>query len=317
SIVHYWYLCWLIPFSIFQPRLSMLWISVSSALYFLTNYYADTSAYWHLPIWASALQWLPFFILLGYEWLQRNSFASKLSAAEPVDGYDVVIPIYKDYNILKTCLAGISSLRTKPHRVYVVDADSAQPQSVDMSGEIQVRWLHSELGRGNQIARGVKAATSDVIVVLHADSTLNQDSACRIIAYLNANPESVGGVLGQRFDQGKVGLFIIEILNDLRAVFGSTGFGDQVQFFRRKAIKQAGGFPSIPLMEDVETSWRLRKVGALGFLDAPVISSSRSWLKTGFFKRLFTVLSCVARYRIARIRGENNAEELYQYYYKS
>ena len=61
---------------------------------------------------------------------------------------------------------------------------------------------------------------------------------------------------------------MIEYLNELRTVFLGLSFGDQGQFFRRAAIIAEGGFPKLPLMEDVELSLRLRAAGPVLYLGA-------------------------------------------------
>jgi rSAM/selenodomain-associated transferase 1 len=58
-------------------------------------------------------------------------------------------------------------------------------------------------------------------------------------------------------------------------------YGDQAMFVRKDVFRAAGGFPSIPVMEDLELSRRLRKAGKLCVLPGPVVSSGRRWQRTG------------------------------------
>ena len=102
----------------------------------------------------------------------------------------------------------------------------------------------------------------------------------------------------------------------MRATFGGTGFGDQVQFFRRNALDPVGGYPAYPLMEDVELSLRLLRCGPLGFLDTPAYCSARRWQSLGFIRRFRQVLTCIIRYRWARLYGRDISAELYRFYYE-
>jgi hypothetical protein len=102
----------------------------------------------------------------------------------------------------------------------------------------------------------VAETRSDVVLVLHADSEIAPDTGSRIAAALNTRPEAVGGAVGQHFDRDTPSLCVIECLNEVRAVLLGLSFGDQGQFFRRAAIIAGGGFPNLPLMEDVELSLR-------------------------------------------------------------
>jgi hypothetical protein len=60
-------------------------------------------------------------------------------------------------------------------------------------------------------------------------------------------------------------------------------FGDQVQFMTRDAFEQVGGFPEIPLMEDVEMSRALNEIGELVRIrpSLRVATSSRRFLERG------------------------------------
>src|SRR3972149_4137552 len=53
--------------------------------------------------------------------------------------------------------------------------------------------------------------------------------------------------------------------------------GDQTIFVRRAAFDAVGGYPEIPLMEDIEFSRRLKRLGRVACLHAPVAGSTREW----------------------------------------
>ena len=58
-------------------------------------------------------------------------------------------------------------------------------------------------------------------------------------------------------------------------------FGDQSIFVKANVFQQMGGFADIPLMEDVEFSRRLRRMGRIALLDPPVWSSPRRFRRLG------------------------------------
>jgi hypothetical protein len=97
-------------------------------------------------------------------------------------------------------------------------------------------------------------APQSVSVVIPTRNEAEHISAC-IHAILK--DKSVGGV----FNDSGWRMRLIEFLNDFRFVFTGIGFGDQVQFFRRKPVLERNLFPIIPLMEDVEFSLRLKRLG--------------------------------------------------------
>jgi GT2 family glycosyltransferase len=53
--------------------------------------------------------------------------------------------------------------------------------------------------------------------------------------------------------------------------------GDQAIFVRSETFRAVGGFPEIPLMEDVELSRRMRQAGRTVLLPHRVETSGRRW----------------------------------------
>jgi hypothetical protein len=92
-------------------------------------------------------------------------------------------------------------------------------------------------------------------------------------------------------------------------------FGDQGQFFRRAAIMAGGGFPNLPLMEDVELSVRMREAGPMLYLGGGLVSSDRRWRKGNWLKRCITAIAMTAIYRLRRRKGMQIADILYRRYY--
>jgi len=139
--------------------------------------------------------------------------------------------------------------------------------------------------------------------------------AC-VLCAVERDSSVIGGALGQRFMETNIGLLPIELLNDMRALFTRTAFGDQVQFFHRATAVRYDLVPKQPLMEDVESSWRTRERGGFLFLgqDCPV--SHQKWQREGWFRRVKLVLRLVALYRFARLRGRDQAEQLSRNLYR-
>jgi hypothetical protein len=57
--------------------------------------------------------------------------------------------------------------------------------------------------------------------------------------------------------------------------------GDQALFVRRAVFERLGGFPDLPLMEDVEFSRRLKRAGRVAAPRATVTTSFRRWEQGG------------------------------------
>jgi GT2 family glycosyltransferase len=103
-----------------------------------------------------------------------------------------------------------------------------------------------------------------------------------------------------RFADNRTGLRIVSGLNNFRARFFSIAFGDQAQFFRMTALSKMGGFPPFMLMEDVELSYRLKKIGPPLYLPAGVQVSGRRWATDGMTGNAVLVLALFLRYILVR-----------------
>ncbi|MEO1884998.1 MAG: glycosyl transferase, partial [Methylococcales bacterium] len=63
--------------------------------------------------------------------------------------------------------------------------------------------------------------------------------------------------------------------------------GDQAMFVSKGLFERVGGFPEIPLMEDIAVSKKLKSVLPPICFKQPVITSSRRWLEHGILNTVF------------------------------
>jgi rSAM/selenodomain-associated transferase 2 len=137
--------------------------------------------------------------------------------------------------------------------------------------------------RGAQMNLGAESARGDVFIFHHADSELTDLHINAIRAALQ-NPAVIGGAFYRKFDQRHPYLLPLERLARLFTRYGGSFFGDQSIFVRREIFHALGGFGSLPLMEDLEFSRRLRRAGAVAVLDPPISSSGRRHLEYGAWR---------------------------------
>ena len=70
----------------------------------------------------------------------------------------------------------------------------------------------------------------------------------------------------------------------LRSRYGQLPYGDQALFIRADTLAGLGGFPDLPLMEDVALIRLARAGGWIGISPLPAVSSARRWRKNGLIK---------------------------------
>lgn len=291
--VHFWYLVWVLPWVALQPRASWLSLSLTGSVYFLV--WTQASEGWGLPLWARVAFWAPFFVLIVWEYLGRRSFFARrrTDASGGEISVSVVIPTYRPGAHLAAALASIRGQTATVDEIIVVDAGGLELPDAD-----DVRLLTCDKGRGLQIKTGVEAATSEWVVILHADVVLPTNAVAQLRRAVAANKDVVGGGYGQRFDHGSSGLMVVEMLNEARATLSATYFGDQTQYSHRETALREKCLSDQRLMEDIELSDRLRKQGTLLYLsDEPVVSAEK-WRRNPFWKRFGLVVDFFFRYRL-------------------
>jgi rSAM/selenodomain-associated transferase 2 len=164
--------------------------------------------------------------------------------------------------------------------IIVADGGSRDGTTDVVRGQAGVRLLAGARGRARQMNAGARQAGGDVLLFLHADTRL-PDGAPGAIAAALADPAVVGGRFDVRFDSRRRVLGMVAWFMNARSRATSICTGDQAIFVRRAAFEAVGGYPDIPLMEDIELCRRLKARGRLAALRARVTTSARKWEREG------------------------------------
>jgi glycosyltransferase involved in cell wall biosynthesis len=126
-----------------------------------------------------------------------------------------------------------------------------------------------EPSRGRQMNLGAAVARGKLLCFHHADSKLEPEHLVAL-KRIAADDSIIGGAFHRRFYPPRM-LWREPIVRWLNRTGGPL-FGDQSIFVRKSVFNDLGGFPEIPLMEDVEFSRRLRRKGRIALLDPPLWS---------------------------------------------
>ncbi|HEX5056041.1 MAG TPA: TIGR04283 family arsenosugar biosynthesis glycosyltransferase [Gammaproteobacteria bacterium] len=193
----------------------------------------------------------------------------------------IVIPVLNEAENIQTALRRLQNLRRRGHEVIVVDGGSSDQTSL-LAADLADRILSAPCGRALQMNRGAAASNGEILLFLHADTELPTDCD-RLIAQALADKCGWG-----RFDirlSGHHPLFrVIAACINWRSRISGIATGDQAIFVSRALFEQAGGFPAIPLMEDIALSRRLRDYRRPHCLSARAVTSSRRWERHGILK---------------------------------
>ncbi len=226
--------------------------------------------------------------MIGRGELQANETARVLTSfpqgvapcapTSPVPRVSVIVPVLNEEAQMGGLLDALDSV-PGIHEVIVVDGASTDCTAELVRGRGGTKLLSTGRGRARQMNAGAEIATGDVLVFLHADVRLPPDAA-RWIATALADPGVVAGAFRTWTVAEERRLWLGPLLHlaDLRSRYTSLPYGDQALFVRAAVFKQLGGFPDQPLMEDLELSLRLRRVGRIRTVPASVRVSGRRFL---------------------------------------
>jgi rSAM/selenodomain-associated transferase 2 len=127
---------------------------------------------------------------------------------------------------------------------------------------------------------GAAASRSDVLLFLHADTSLPAQARVAIQRALDEST-CVGGRFDVRFEEDGTLSGVIGRMMNMRSRLTGIATGDQALFVRRDVFEQLGGFADIPLMEDIDFSRRLKRRGRIAALDLQAVTSYRRWSARG------------------------------------
>lgn len=170
-------------------------------------------------------------------------------------------------------------LRAEGVEVVVADGGS-RDKTAAVARDAGAKIVRADRGRGRQMNRGAAAAEADILLFLHADTTLPVEYAAAVREALR-EPGVVAGAFRFRLDRrGRFLSFITATANFRSGRLGII-FGDQGIFVRKECFFAAGGYPDQPIMEDYEMVRRLKGHGRITILPLPATTSARRWQEAG------------------------------------
>jgi glycosyltransferase involved in cell wall biosynthesis len=172
----------------------------------------------------------------------------------------IVIPARNDAAALARTLDHLDATGIARAAEVIVGASGDRDGTVDaVRDRAQIVWPEGST-RAALMNAGAAVATGDVLFFLHADSLPPADAVASIERALQDAPV-VGGAFEHLFDEHEWSLRAISYLNRLRYRLTRNYYGDQGLFVRSEAFGRLGGFRDWALMEDLDLSQRLKRMG--------------------------------------------------------
>ena len=191
----------------------------------------------------------------------------------------VVIPTLDAAPQLAACLAAlVEGLEAGLIRELIVSDGGSGDDTIALADAWGAQVVSGPASRGGQLRRGVAAAQGHWVLVLHADTVLQEGWSGVVAEHLNSSTCAGWFVAGWANLRSRLGL----------------PYGDQGLLLPRSLYDAVGGYADQPLMEDVAMARSLR--GRLVRLDAVAVTSAAKYRQQGWVRRGARNLWTLVRY---------------------
>jgi len=178
----------------------------------------------------------------------------------------VIIPTLNAASGLPACLGALGEgLEVGLIRELILTDGGSMDETAAIAEAAGAIWLAGSAGRGAQIARGVVASQGAWLLILHADTVLEAGWSRAVLDHIKSAPTKAG--FGQlAFAARGAAPRLVAGWANLRARLFGLPYGDQALLVAAETLATAGGYPELPLMEDVALARALRgQLVPLGF----------------------------------------------------
>jgi rSAM/selenodomain-associated transferase 2 len=201
----------------------------------------------------------------------------------------IVIPTLDEEENLRRHLPAALAIAASTSGIVVVSDGGSADRTLETARELGAMTVSGPPGRGGQLNRGTAAALAenpDVLLFLHADTTLPEDAAAEVRGTVAAGAE--GGAFFLRFDVDRPAQRLGSWLINLRTRLTRLPLGDQAQFVTRAGFERLGGFREWPILEDLDFALRLRRGGRMKLIERRVTTGARRFTGQGAVRTVAT-----------------------------
>ena len=192
----------------------------------------------------------------------------------------IIIPVLFEADIINRTIDAIYNQNMNNVEVIVIDGDENR-STIKMIEEKKVIRLSSSSGRSIQMNYGADMAKGDIILFLHSDTLLSENSLIKIIETMK-NKNISAGAFDLTINAKHFAFRVIEKFATYRSRLTRIPFGDQAIFIRKDIFKKLCGYKEIPVMEDIDLMQRIKKAQLkIRFISPGVLTSARRWKEDG------------------------------------
>ena len=191
--------------------------------------------------------------------------------------FSIIVPVFNEAPLIRPFL---QHLRERAPGAEVIVADGGSTDgTAHLAADLCDRLVQSQRSRARQMNSGADAAHGEILWFVHADAELPLECLDEIARIMH-DSNVVGGYFRIRLPTGLV-YRLTDSFAHYAGILLRMRCGDHGIFCRRTAFVDVGGFPKLPLMEDVEFFRRLRDHGRVVYSRKRIVVSPRRYETVG------------------------------------
>lgn len=223
--------------------------------------------------------------------------------------FSIIIPVYNRPDEVKELLESLTLQTFKNFEVVVVeDGSSVKCEDIASSfkNKLQLSYYY-KVNEGRSLARnyGISKAAGEYYIIFDSDCIIPENYLTIVHEFLNQNPvDCFGGPDAAHPSFTPVQKAISYSMTSFFTTGGLRGSGKKItkfyprsfnMGFNKNVMDATGGFPNIPLAEDIELSFRIEKAGLkIALIEKAFVYHKRRTSFKQFFRQ-------VNRFGIGRI----------------
>lgn len=193
----------------------------------------------------------------------------------------IIVPIR---NETRDVVEGLRRLAGEPGSELLIADGGDDAETARALESLGARILRSSGTRGARLDEAARQARGDVLFFLHADSRPPEGALALIGEALAAGADA--GAFSLAYQDPTPALRWIAFWANLRSRFLELPFGDQGLFCRKETYARSGGFPDLPICDDVDFVRRVKRVGVFRVRPEKVTTSPRRYRERGALRQV-------------------------------
>ncbi len=191
----------------------------------------------------------------------------------------IIVPILNEEKFISEFLKQFDGLLEEIEILLVDGGSSDSTVQIVKNSKFRIE-ISPKKGRASQMNFGASLALSEKLLFLHSDVKISLSQIEKAIDLLEKN-KIFAGAFGIWIESDSKALQTISKTANKRSKLSGIAYGDQGLFLTKKNFLKIGGFPKVPLGEDIKISQKIKKISKITFLEECIKISPRRWQKEG------------------------------------